>query len=67
VNLSTALIALVSLGVVTVMSTVPSPPGEVAVIDVGELTVKVLAALEPNCTLVASAKFSPVIVTLVPP
>jgi len=67
VNLSAALIPLVSLGVVTVMSTVPAPGGEVTLIDVGELTVNVPAALEPKCTLVVSERFSPVIDTVVPP
>jgi hypothetical protein len=53
--------------VVTVMSTVPAlPAGEVAVIDVAELTVKV-ALVEPNFTAVAVAKLLPVMVTAVLP
>ena len=65
-NLSAALAALVPLDVVTVISTVPVPAGEVAVIEVAEFTVKALAALEPKCTLVASERFSPAIDTLAP-
>ena len=55
------------LGVVTVMSTVPLPGGEVAVIWVALLTVKEPAALLPNLTAVAPEKLVPVMVTLVPP
>ena len=59
--------ALVPPAVVTVMSTFPAEPaGEVAVIWVAELTVK-LAALEPNLTAVAPVKLVPVMVTDVPP
>jgi hypothetical protein len=67
VNLSAALIPLVSLGVVTVMSTVPTPAGALALIDVGELTVKLLAWSAPKLTPVAPVKSVPVIVELVPP
>ena len=56
---------LVPLGVVTVTSTVPVPAGETAVIDVGDVTVKVAAA-EPNLTLVAPLSSVPVIATVVP-
>jgi len=55
-------------GVVTVTLTVPAlSAGEVAVIDVAELTVKLVAAVLPKSTTVAPVKFVPVIVTLVPP
>ena len=53
--------------VVTVMSTVPVPAGDVAVIDVAELTVKLAAAVLPNFTAVAPVKLVPVMVTEVPP
>ena len=44
-------------GVVTVMSTAPAAPaGEVAVTDVAELTVKLVALLLPNFTTVAPVK-----------
>jgi hypothetical protein len=61
------LVALVPLGVVTVTSTVPDPAGAVAVIWASLLTVKVVAAVEPNVTPVAPVKLAPVIVTDVPP
>src|SRR5437588_9191976 len=41
--------------------------GETAVIDVSELTVKLVAFLEPNLTAVAPFRYAPVIVTVVPP
>ena len=41
--------------------------GDVAVIWVAELTVKLAAAVAPNVTAVAPVKFVPVIVTVVPP
>ena len=53
--------------VVTVTSTVPVPAGEVAVIEVAELTVKAVAAVLPNLTAEAAVRLLPVIVTLVPP
>ena len=59
--------ALVPLGVATVMSTVPMPAGEVAVTWVSLLTVKAVAARVPNFTAVAPVKPEPAIVTLVPP
>jgi hypothetical protein len=46
---------------------VPVPAGAVAVIDVGLLTVKVVAAVAPKFTAVAAVKLVPVIVTVVPP
>ncbi len=50
------------------MSTVPTEPaGEVAVICVAELTVKLVAFVLPNLTAVAPVKLAPVIVTDVPP
>ncbi len=48
-------------------STVPLPGGDVAVIDVGEFTVKLAALAAPNFTAVAPVKAVPVIVTDVPP
>lgn len=36
-------------------------------IDVAELTVKLVAAVAPNVTAVAPDKFAPVMVTVVPP
>lgn len=54
--------------VTTVISTIPAlPAGEVAVIDVALLTVKLVALLAPNFTAVAPVKLVPVIVTDVPP
>ena len=41
--------------------------GEVAVIEVAELTVKLLAATPPKDTPVAPVKLVPVMLTLVPP
>src|SRR5262249_17755362 len=51
------------------ISTVPADPaGEVAVIDVAEATVTLVAGLDPNATVVAPATNPvPVIVTTVPP
>jgi len=60
-------VVLVPPGVVTVTSIVPiEPAGDVAVMVVDPLTVKV-AAVEPNLTAVAPARFVPVIVTAVAP
>ncbi len=53
--------------VVTLTVTAPAPAGDVAVICVAELTVKVVAAVPPKCTAVAAVKFVPVMTTLVPP
>ena len=52
---------------VTRRSTVLVPAGDVAVIDVDELTVKLVAAVAPNVTAVAPVKPVPVTVTTVPP
>ncbi len=61
-------VALVPAALATVTSTVPGAAGAVvAVIDVSELTVKVLAAVAPKLTAVALAKPLPVMVTDVPP
>jgi hypothetical protein len=52
----------------TLTSTVPAnPDGLVAVTEVGELTVNVEAAEEPNFTPVVPTRLVPVMVTLVPP
>ena len=67
VNWSAAEVADVPPGVVTVTSTVPVPAGDVAVIWVGELTVKPVAGVAPKLTAVAAVKLVPVMVTLVPP
>ena len=66
-NLSAAEFGDVPPAVVTVTSTVPLPAGEVAVIDVAELTVRLVALLAPNFTAVAPVKPAPVMVTDVPP
>ena len=55
------------LPLVTVTSTVPVPAGEVAVIEVAELTVTAVPALAPNETVELAVKPVPVIVTTVPP
>jgi len=67
VNRSAAEVAEVPPVVVTLMSTTPVPAGDVAVIDVAELTVKPVAETAPNVTAVAPVKLVPVIVTVVPP
>ena len=64
---SAGAIGLVPAGVVTRMSTEPVPAGAVAVIELAELTVKLLASTAPNLTAVAPARFPPLIVTEVPP
>ena len=66
-NLSAAEVGDVPPAVVTVTSTLPLPGGEVAVIDVAEFTVKLVALLAPNFTTVAPVKPAPVTVTDVPP
>ena len=43
------------------------PAGAVAVIEVAELTVTLVAAVVPNLTAVAPARLVPVMVTVVPP
>ena len=66
-NWSAALVALVPPGVVTVTSTVPVPAGEVALMLVALLTVKLEAAEVPNLTAVAPVNPVPVIATEVLP
>ena len=67
-NWSAADVADVPPAVVTVTSTVPvAPAGEVAVMDVAELTVNPVALVAPNFTAVAPVKLVPVMVTVVPP
>src|SRR6267378_4219967 len=66
-NWSAALAGVVPLGVVTITSTAPVPGGETAAIDVGELTVKLLAPADPNLTAVAPMRPVPLMVTRVPP
>jgi hypothetical protein len=54
--------------VVTVTSTVPADlAGELAVIDVAELTVNDVALVVPNFTAETLIRLEPVTVTLVPP
>ena len=65
-NLSPVTTALVPLGVVTRISTLPVPAGEVAVRRVAELYMT-LAAMVPNVTVDALVKPEPVMVTAVPP
>jgi hypothetical protein len=67
VNWSTALVALVPAGVVTVTSTVPEPGGDDAVISVELTRLTLVAPFGPKLMPVAPTKFVPVIVTLVPP
>jgi hypothetical protein len=68
VKRSATLKALVPAGVVTVTSTVPAAAAElVALIELALLTVKVLAAVDPNLTPIEPMKLVPVIITDVPP
>ena len=66
-NWSAADVAEVPPAVVTLISTVPVPEGEVAVIEVAELKVKLAAAVAPKVTAVTPVKLAPVMVTVVPP
>lgn len=60
--------ALVPVGVTTVMSYVPAVwAGAIAVMLVTELTVKLMAATAPKLTALAPVKFVPIMVTLLPP
>ena len=53
---------------VTITCTVPADSaGEVATMEVGELTVTAIAAVPPNITVAPEAKPVPVMVTDVPP
>ena len=55
-------------GVVTVTSAMPAEPaGLVAVIEVAEVTVKPVAAVDPNVTALAALRLVPLTVTVVPP
>src|SRR5271165_1258496 len=56
---------LLPAGVVTVTGTLPVPAGTIAVIEVGGSSVK-LAPASPKLTAVASAKFTPVMLTVAP-
>ena len=67
VNSSFAFTVEVPLAVVTVISTVPVPAGAITVMLVSLFTLKLVAAVEPNLTLVVPVKPVPVMVTLVPP
>jgi hypothetical protein len=67
VNTSSGLVAEVPAGVVTVTSAVPVPAGAVAVMEVSEFTVKLLAGALPNFTAVAPVKPLPDTVTTVCP
>ena len=53
---SFVLVAVVPRGVVTVMSTVPVPGGEVAMMILGETCLMLVAALGPKSTAVAPAR-----------
>src|SRR2546426_12740102 len=67
VNRSALLMALVPMGVVTVMSTVPDPGGLVATIVLSVFTATVEAAASPNFTPVAPVNPLPWMKTYVPP
>ena len=69
VNTSSVLVALVPIGVTTVMSAdVPfAPAGDVAVMEVSEFTVKVGAGAGPKFTSDVPVKCAPVMVMGVPP
>jgi hypothetical protein len=67
VNRPAGLVKLIPPGVVMVTFTVPAPVGEAAVIQVSEMTVKMMALLGPKVTAVAPEKLAPVMITPVPP
>lgn len=52
---------------VTVTDSVPRPAGAVAVIEVGDTTVTLLAGVDPKSTVESAENPDPVIVTVVPP
>ena len=58
---------LVPKGVVTVTSTLPSPFGDTAVIELAELTTKLAAGVLPKSIAVAPVNSEPEMLTLVPP
>jgi hypothetical protein len=66
VNLSLTVVAEVPLGPVTVTSTVPVPAGTVAVMEVSEPTVKLVAGVVPKFTAVAPVNPPPTTFTTVP-
>jgi len=66
VTVKLALLLAVLPGVVTEILPVVAPVGTVAVIEVAELTVNVVAVVPLNLTRVAPVKLVPVIVTVVP-
>ncbi len=59
--------ALEPLGVVTLMSTVPEPEGDMALTEVGEMTVTSVAGAEPKSTALVPVSPVPVMTTVVPP
>ena len=66
-NWSTELVAVVPLGVVTVISLMPATPGgAVVTMAPSFMTVKV-AAVPAKLTALAPVKLAPVMVTMVPP
>ena len=66
--LSALLVAEAPAALVTVTSTAPADSaGATAVIDVAELTVTPVAAVDPNFTVFPEANPVPVMVTEVPP
>jgi len=68
VYLSALLVAEVPPALVTVTSTVPAASaGATAVIELAELTVTLVAAVDPNFTVLPAANPVPVMVTDVPP
>lgn len=52
---------------VTVTVTVPAPGGEIAVIEVGDVTDTSVAGVEPKSTVDPVVNPEPVMVTVVPP
>src|SRR5580698_1554649 len=66
-NWSAADRADVPAGVVTETLTVPVPAGDVAVIEVAELTVTAVAGVDPKFTAVAPVRLVPVMETWVAP
>ena len=65
-NWSAELVTLVPPTVVTVTCMVPDPAGATAATEVGELTLKLTASVEPNLTELAPLRLVPVTVTGVP-
>jgi hypothetical protein len=67
VNLSAELVALVALPATTVTSTCPAPAGDVTVICVSDVTLRLVPGADPKFTAVAPVKLLPLTVTLLPP